>query len=297
MADQILELVGDLRLGLHDNGDGSYAIKAYLVGGSGGGAGGDASAANQETEIGHLAAIETAVESIDSSSPALGQTTKANSVPVAIASDQDIATSAKQDTGNTSLNTIAGRLPTTLGQTTKAASLPVAVASDQVLNAQTYLHSGTRIWEDMTGPTDGSNGATIGAVGLFVTNNATADRLRNNHEMTVLASAARTAATNSSDQVNYNGRHITVTIDVTAGTGFSITPTIKYKDSLSGKYVTLLAGASIVATGTVTLQVGPGLPDTTNLSANKPAPRIWRLEIAVADTTSATYSVSVNYTN
>lgn len=55
----------------------------------------------------------------------LGQKTMANSIPVVISSDQTIvATSAKQDTGNTSLATIAGAVSGTEMQADIVAALP-----------------------------------------------------------------------------------------------------------------------------------------------------------------------------
>lgn len=75
----------------------------------------------------------------------VGQKTKAKSLPVTLASDEDTlpvsasslplpsgaATEAKQDTGNTSLGNIDTKLPASVGQKAMAASLPVVVASDQ----------------------------------------------------------------------------------------------------------------------------------------------------------------------
>lgn len=60
-SDRSLLIVGDVAIGLIDNGDGTYSVMSS--GGTGGG--GDASAANQTTQIGHEAAIRTAVEAMD----------------------------------------------------------------------------------------------------------------------------------------------------------------------------------------------------------------------------------------
>lgn len=128
-------------------------------------------------------------------------------------------------------------------------------------------------------------------------NNSTADRQRNNHEVTAFTSAARTAAT-TIDITNYNARFATFTIDITAVSGSpSLTFSIKYKDSLSGKYVTILASASLTGTGTTTLTIGPGLPATANVSANTVLPRVIQVAVAVGTADSVTYSVSVNFVN
>jgi hypothetical protein len=136
--------------------------------------------------------------------------------------------------------------------------------------------------------------ASLAVFGMFF-NGSTIDRPRNNHEVTVLASAARTAAINSSDQTNFNARTLYLTWDITAAATGTLTLTIKYKDSLSGKYVTLLASAAQAGTGTVTLKVGPDLTATANLIAKEALPRLWRAEVTGSDGSSWTYSVSANY--
>lgn len=68
-----------------------------------------------------------------------GQATMANSAPVVLASDQSavpissatLATTAKQDTGNTSLSSIDGKLPA-LGQALAAASVPIVLTAAQI---------------------------------------------------------------------------------------------------------------------------------------------------------------------
>lgn len=63
-----------------------------------GGGGGDATAANQVTEIGHLSEIEIAVESIEGKTPALGQAAMAASVPVVLSNDQSRVLTAESFT-------------------------------------------------------------------------------------------------------------------------------------------------------------------------------------------------------
>lgn len=94
------------------------------------------------------AALQTSgnasLTSIDGKFGSLGQKAMAGSAPVVLASDQaaipvtvaslplptGAATSAKQDTGNTSLASIDGKTPA-LGQAAMAASSPVVIASNQ----------------------------------------------------------------------------------------------------------------------------------------------------------------------
>lgn len=123
-------------------------------------------------------------------------------------------------------------------------------------------------------------------------NGISSDRYRNNHELTVLASAARTASVNSGDQTNYNGARVKVVIDITAVAGSpSLTFTIKGKSTLSGKYFTLLASAALTGVGTTVLTVSPGATAAANLTANDFVPRLWRVEVVAGTADSVTYSV------
>lgn len=71
------------------------------------------------------------------------------------------ATAAKQDTGNTSLGSIDGKLPATLGQKTAALSLPVVLSSDGPL-ATAYGAAGDSATTDIA-----ANGASFTFTSLF----------------------------------------------------------------------------------------------------------------------------------
>lgn len=99
---------------------------------------GAATSANQTTANASLSSIDAGIPT------ALGAATIANSMPVNIASDQVVpvsatalplpagaSTSALQTSGNATLTSITGQLPSTLGQKTSANSLAVVLASDQ----------------------------------------------------------------------------------------------------------------------------------------------------------------------
>ncbi len=109
---------------------------------------------------------------------------------------------------------------------------------------------------------------------------------------TILALAARTTAQDI-DILNEEGyKYLHLIIDVTVDpAAASITPTIRAKDPVSGKYYDLLVGAAIAAVGTTILKIGPALTAAANLVANDFIPRSWNFEMAVADTDSITYSV------
>ncbi len=122
-------------------------------------------------------------------------------------------------------------------------------------------------------------------------NGTTWDRLRNNNELTLLASAARTADTTSSDTTNYNWRGGHFIINITVLTT-SVIPTIQAKDPISGTYYSLLVGASIAATGITILKVYPGITAVANASASDILPRTFRISMDHLDATTMTYSVA-----
>lgn len=117
----------------------------------------------------------------------------------------------------------------------------------------------------------------------------------NNFNAAALASEARTATNNSDDLTNSLHKGCHVIIDVTAISATpSVVPTIQGKDSVSGKYYTLLVGAAITATGTTVLKVYPGLVVAANLAANDIVPSKFRILMTHADADSITYSVGVS---
>jgi len=117
----------------------------------------------------------------------------------------------------------------------------------------------------------------------------------NNFNAQILSSEERTETVNSEDVKNsqHIGGHII--IDVTLLTaGASIIPTIQGKDSISGKYYTILVGAAIVATGTTVYRIYPGIVAVANLSISDILPSIFRVTMTHADTKAVTYSIGVS---
>lgn len=140
--------------------------------------------------------------------------------------------------------------------------------------------------------TDASAGRYHTVTGLMAYNGATWDRTRNNHTGTALASAARTATTNSSDLTNYDARGVRVWVNVTAVTDTpSITVSIQDKDPISGTYTSILTSAAITGVSLTRLTVYPGMTAAANVAASEPLPRTWRVAATHADADSITYSV------
>ena len=126
------------------------------------------------------------------------------------------------------------------------------------------------------------------------------DKVRNNVEATVFASAARTTTTNSADQTNFNRRGARFFLSVTAASGTTPTLNVKIqtKDSIAGDYVDLPGAAFTEKTGVTNdeLTVYPGIAETANETVSDVLSRTWRAVATIAGTTpSFTFSLSVAY--
>ena len=123
---------------------------------------------------------------------------------------------------------------------------------------------------------------------------------RENAEFTLYASVARIADPTANDQDNKLSAGLLVIIDVTDITLTPIvTPSIKVKDPVSGKYVTIwTAAATIVGVGTTSYLFHVGLlaADFPGTEAKQiPIPKTWKLDMAHTDADSITYSVGGIY--
>jgi len=188
-------------------------------------------------------------------------------------------------------NTNAQTLSTT---TTSGAAIPnngkgiLATALCSFHSSSTYFPAGDF-------QADGNNSQGMIGAQPLIYNGVNWDRPRNNVDVTLLASAARTTTQTSADIVAYNCQAIILTLDVTATGGtISLTPTINYKDPASGKYIQLLAGTTVAATGTTTYVIDPrlvsGTPPWTK-TVPSALGRIFQVVITVGNANSQTYSV------
>jgi hypothetical protein len=126
----------------------------------------------------------------------------------------------------------------------------------------------------------------------FVFNGTTWDRVRNNEEATLLASASRTTTQTGADITNFQGNSVLIVVlDMTVvGTG-SVTLSIEGKDTASGKYYTILAGAAVITNVTNRYRVSPNLTAAANSIAQDILPRVFRINVTANNANAATYSV------
>jgi len=136
-------------------------------------------------------------------------------------------------------------------------------------------------------------------------NESTWDRWRNNTEVTVLPSAARTAHGNSATQTNYNAKGVIVFIDITAvsgsfAAGEGLTIMVRGIDPVSGRLVYLGTSGPWTLPGTRLLIVYPGATNVQGIGAvttnDIPLSRSWHVRYEITGTTpSFTFSVGTSY--
>ena len=112
---------------------------------------------------------------------------------------------------------------------------------------------------------------------------------RQNSGFTVATLTAASTSGSSVIQNNLSANGIVVGINVTAVTGTSPTlvVTVKGIDPASGVAYTLLASASITATGFTTLTVYPGAAAAANSSVSLPVPNQFQVSWTIGGTTPA----------
>ena len=125
------------------------------------------------------------------------------------------------------------------------------------------------------------------------------EAVRDNNEIVLLASAARTATADSEDQTNHNSNYGAILIvnvsEITATP--VLTPKLRLKDPVSGNYVDIwTAAVNLTAVGTTTYLFGLGgagsAGDYTE-GTNLLLPRTFRFRMVHADTDEAIYSAVI----
>lgn len=137
---------------------------------------------------------------------------------------------------------------------------------------------------------------TFSLAGLYDPTANVYNRQRGQHELTILASAARTATTTSADFTNYNSRGAFVVIDVTAVPGVeTIQVELQAGNSIVTKYLPVITSATISATGTAWLLLYPTTmgAGSFNNYVNGTLPKTFRVKVTHSASGSFTYSITV----
>ena len=135
--------------------------------------------------------------------------------------------------------------------------------------------------------------------GQILYNGSTWDRGRNNHNVTVDASSAKTVTAAGTPGTNHNFAGMTLAVNVTLVSGTTPTMSLKVQISHDGSTWADLAGAvlpSITGTGLYMLAIYPGVTPVANAAVSYPLPRIWRCYWTLGGTTpSFTFSTTASY--
>jgi hypothetical protein len=116
----------------------------------------------------------------------------------------------------------------------------------------------------------------------------------------LLASAARTATTNTATLGNHESRGVLLYFNVTSITSTpSLTPTVQFSPDGGTTWVDYCAFTAVTSATDNTYLIYPVLDASAAGSADAvialPLPRIWRVSIVAADSDSATYALDVVY--
>lgn len=224
---------------------------------------------------------------------------------VAIATDANAVTgnvaSGAADSGNPVK--MGGRHNTTLPTLADGQRGDVQLGTRGAVSTSLFIANSVNPMAAPTG--DGGGASTYLPAAMLVNSVGTSwDRVKGNFEAALLASAARTATTNSPDQTNFNGQGALVTINVSVEGAATVSLKLQGKDSVSGNYYDIVDfGAIYTATsdapGAKTCSFHPGnvAADHVGIANGTAAksgllPRIWRAVVTPSDATSTTYSLS-----
>lgn len=131
-------------------------------------------------------------------------------------------------------------------------------------------------------------------------NGTTWDRLYNNSQFTLLASATRTATTSSASQTNYNARGLWLFLNVTAVSAGGLKLSLNYVDPVSAvSGVVYQDGTFITATGIYLFEFyigGAAAVSNVRASISRSVPRIWTATVTHGDASNQTYSLGGVYT-
>jgi hypothetical protein len=113
---------------------------------------------------------------------------------------------------------------------------------------------------------------------------------------TLIAAGSYTTTQQSADQTNSVGRRLTLIVNVSAGAGINLTPSLLIKDPISGNYDTYWKGPGINATGIWDFYFadgagGAGIQFNQVLGVGLPA-ATWALKMTANNANSITYSVA-----
>lgn len=168
-------------------------------------------------------------------------------------------------------------------------------ASKVMPSGLVYCHSdGTWYRARGAGAGDGLTPAQVGLTALGLFNESTVDRQRGNTQGSLLASAARTAVTNSALQTNYNARGVMVILNVTAASGSGGLQVVIVGQPAGSGYALNATPTPVTTTGLFVYELYPGIGAASGGVTQRTSgtlPRTWFVQVQVGNATSYTYQL------
>jgi hypothetical protein len=172
-----------------------------------------------------------------------------------------------------------------------AAANGAAVAGNPVLMGG-WDGANAHIFTVAGGQSDNVSGNSVLQTNLIVFNGSTYDRVYNNRDVILLASAARTTTQTSADITTFNCIALAVYLNITVNAAGSITLSVNEKDPASGVYNPILTGLALAAvTGMTVYRIDPRTPAVANSIAQIAMPRIFQIVVTANLAANVTYSV------
>lgn len=157
---------------------------------------------------------------------------------------------------------------------------------------------------DADGKLDVASAITIGDVNNKAYNGATWDNWRNNTEVELLASAARTSNTQTATQTNYNARGVMLFLNLTVApaTADYIYLLLVARSSTTGILRIICNGDHLLGSGGAQKYLMAAYPGVTNAGAGSEIgkvndiclPRTWHAMVVHSSAESFTYSLSAS---
>jgi hypothetical protein len=166
------------------------------------------------------------------------------------------------------------------------------IVNGVIQNGGTY----GRLWSANTSG-DTGNGANYLPAAAFDFNEGSWDRRRGNTQGTLLASAARTAQTDTADQTNHSARSLLLLfLRVTAASGTGGLQVVVRGKAPEGSYYALNnTPAAVTAVGAYLYVVSVGAPGATGAvtqaTGGLMVPRSWAVRVLVGDASNYTYQL------
>ena len=200
-----------------------------------------------------------------------------------------------------------------IGQLPEAPDVDVASAMEPVMldnngyptHASLISFNNGDYWTSPNIVLDNTDGPELGSIATYRFNGTTYDRMYNNTQGILLASATRTASTPTQIMTNFNSIGVHIQLNITGvpaspSTGTGLAVVVRGYDIIGNAYNINVTPSNVTAVGEYVYIVYPNSAGTTaqiQQSTSQALPRVWDTVVVVSTTDSYTYSLSYSLIN